>query len=265
MRTVRFEVAYDGTRFHGWQRQDGFDSVQQSLEEGLAALLDDVVVVHGAGRTDTGVHGLRQVAHAQVATRLDDDRLRHALNAHLVEGVVVNRLESCRPDFHARFDARGKRYLYRVQTARFRPPIGPGYAHFVRDPLDLQAMRMAAAALVGTHDFQAFGNTGSPRHSTVRTVHGVRVLARRGGLGLVVQGNGFLYNMVRNIAGTLLDVGRGRLEPGSVARALASGQRTDAGPTAPAEGLYLLRVLYDEPLFPGRDAGLRGAAGAFPI
>ena len=265
MRTVRFEVAYDGTRFHGWQRQDGFDSVQQSLEEGLAALLDDVVVVHGAGRTDTGVHGLRQVAHAQVATRLDDDRLRHALNAHLVEGVVVNRLESCRPDFHARFDARGKRYLYRVQTARFRPPIGPGYAHFVRDPLDLQAMRMAAAALVGTHDFQAFGNTGSPRHSTVRTVHGVRVLARRGGLGLVVQGNGFLYNMVRNIAGTLLDVGRGRLEPGAVARALASGQRTDAGPTAPAEGLYLLRVLYDEPLFPGRDAGLRGAAGAFPI
>ena len=265
MRTVRFEVAYDGTRFHGWQRQDGFDSVQQSLEEGLAALLDDVVVVHGAGRTDTGVHGLRQVAHAQVATRLDDDRLRHALNAHLVEGVVANRLESCRPDFHARFDARGKRYLYRVQTARFRPPIGPGYAHFVRDPLDLQAMRMAAAALVGTHDFQAFGNTGSPRHSTVRTVHGVRVLARRGGLGLVVQGNGFLYNMVRNIAGTLLDVGRGRLEPGAVARALASGQRTDAGPTAPAEGLYLLRVLYDEPLFPGRDAGLRGAAGAFPI
>ena len=145
MRTVRFEVAYDGTRFHGWQRQDGFDSVQQALEEGLAALLDGVVTVHGAGRTDTGVHGLRQVAHAQVATRLDDDRLRHALNAHVGEGVVVNRLETCRADFHARFDARGKRYLYRVQTARFRPPIGPGYAHFVRDPLDLEAMRAAAA------------------------------------------------------------------------------------------------------------------------
>lgn len=264
MRTVRFEVAYDGTRFHGWQRQDGFDSVQQALEEGLAALLDGVVTVHGAGRTDTGVHGLRQVAHAQVATRLEDDRLRHALNAHVGEGVVVNRLETCRADFHARFDARGKRYLYRVQTARFRPPIGPGYAHFVRDPLDLVAMRAAARHLVGTHDFQAFGNAGSPRHSTVRTVHGVRLLARRGGLGIVVQGNGFLYNMVRNIAGTLLDVGRGRLEPSTVTRALESGERTDAGPTAPAEGLYLLRVLYDEPVFRGRDAGPRGAAGAFP-
>lgn len=249
MRTVRFEVAYDGTRFHGWQRQDGFDSVQQSLEEGLAALLDDVIVVHGAGRTDTGVHGLRQVAHAQVATRLDDDRLRHALNAHLVEGVVVNRLESCRPDFHARFDARGKRYLYRVQTARFRPPIGPGYAHFVRDPLDLQAMRMAAAALVGTHDFQAFGNTGSPRHSTVRTVHGVRVLARRGGLGIVVQGNGFLYNMVRTMAGTLLAVGKGRMTPDEVSAALEARDRKLAGPTAPARGLTLVRVLYDEPTF----------------
>ena len=264
MRTVRFEVAYDGTRFHGWQRQDGFDSVQQTLEEGLAALLDGVVTVHGAGRTDTGVHGLRQVAHAQVATRLEDDRLRHALNAHVGEGVVVNRLETCRADFHARFDARGKRYLYRVQTARFRPPIGPGYAHFVPDPLDLEAMRAAARDLPGTHDFQAFGNAGSPRHSTVRTVHGVRILAQRRGLGIVVQGNGFLYNMVRNIAGTLLDVGRGRLEPGAVRRALASGERTDAGPTAPAEGLYLLRVLYDEPVFRGRDAGPRGAAGAFP-
>ena len=205
MRTVRFEVAYDGTRFHGWQRRDGFDGVQQSLEEGLAALLDDVVVVHGAGRTDTGVHGLRQVAHAQVATRLDDDRLRHALNAHLVEGVVVNRLGPA---------ARTSRAFRRVGSISVSRPDGAlpaahrAGAHFVRDPLDLQAMRMAATALVGTR-LRGNGNTGSPRHSTVRTVHGVRVLARRGGLGLVVKGNGFLYNMVRNIAGTLLDWGAG--------------------------------------------------------
>ena len=116
MRNVRLEVAYDGSRFFGWQRQDGFESVQGAIEDALASLLDTVVTVHGAGRTDTGVHGLRQVAHLHVDTRLDDDRLRHALNAHLVEGVVVNRLETCRDDFHARFDARAKRYLYLTLT-----------------------------------------------------------------------------------------------------------------------------------------------------
>lgn len=252
MRTIRFEVSYDGSRFFGWQRQDGFESVQQALEEGFAALLDQVVTVHGAGRTDTGVHGLRQVAHAQVDTKLTDDRLRHALNAHTTDGVVVRRLETCRPDFHARFDARGKRYLYRIQLGRFRPPIGPGYAHWVRESLDPVQMRDAAARLVGTHDFRAFGNSGSPRKSTVRTIHGVRVLARREALGILVQGNGFLYNMVRTIAGTLIEVGRGARPAECVTTALASGVRTDAGPTAPAEGLYLVRVLYEEPLFQDR-------------
>jgi len=209
------------------------------------------------------VHALRQVAHAQVQTRLDDDRLRHALNAHLVEGVVVRRLETCRDDFHARYDARGKRYLYAVTTTRFRPALAARYTHWERGALDLAAMRAAAAELVGEHDFAAFGNAGAPRATTVRTIHGVRVLARRERLGLFVQGNGFLYNMVRTIAGTLLEAGRRKRTPASVARALTSGQRNDAGPTAPASGLYLVRVLYDEPLFAGRDRGPHGVPGAF--
>lgn len=261
MRNVRVEVAYDGSRFFGWQRQDGFDSVQAALEEAALSLLGEVVTVHGAGRTDTGVHALRQVAHFHVATRLEDDRLRHALNAHLREGVVVRRLETCRDDFHARFHARAKRYAYLTRTSRFRPPFGRALAHWVASPLDLAAMRAAARRIVGTRDFAAFGNAGSERATTVRTVSALRIVARREWFAIVVQGDGFLYNMVRTIAGTLIEVGRGRESPDGVAAALESGERARAGPTAPAGGLYLVRVLYDERPFRGRDRGPAGVPG----
>lgn len=263
MRNVRIRVAYDGSRFFGWQRQDGFPSVQQALEDALLALTGDAVVVHGAGRTDTGVHARGQVAHFHVDTRLTDDRLRHALNAHVDEGVVVERAETCRDDFHARFDARSKRYAYVVATSRFRPPIGRAHAHWVSWPLDLEPMRAAASILRGQHDFKAFGNTGSPRATTVRTLHHLRIVARRRGFAIVAQADGFLYNMVRNLVGTLLDVGRGKLAPTDVERALATGDRDAAGPTAPACGLYLLSVRYPEVLFRGPDAHGAGAPGLF--
>ncbi len=263
MRTVRLQVAYDGAAYYGWQRQDGFLSVQEAIEDALLDLLGEIVTVHGSGRTDTGVHALRQVAHCQLESGLDDDRLRHALNFRLGGKCVIRRLETCRADFHSRFDAVGKRYGYWVETARFRPPMGRTMFHWVRTPLELAPMRDAAARLVGEHDFKAFSNAGSVRHTTVRTIHGVRIIARTGRVGFVVQGNGFLYNMVRTIAGTLLDVGRGRLQPEQVDVALRSTLREDAGVTAPAEGLYLLRVLYNEPVFAGRDRSDRGVPGAF--
>ena len=140
LRNVRIEVAYDGSLFYGWQRQDGFDSVQASIEDGLADLLGTIVTIHGAGRTDTGVHALRQVAHFHLDTRLDDDRLRHALNAHLPAGVRIRRAETCRDDFHARFDARGKRYAYVVQSTRHRPALGVEHVHWQPAPLNRGAM-----------------------------------------------------------------------------------------------------------------------------
>ena len=263
MRNVRARIAYDGSKFFGWQRQAGFESVQEALETALESLLGTHAVVHGAGRTDTGVHALGQVAHFHLASELDDDRLRHALNAHLPEGVVVRRLETCADDFHARFHARGKRYAYRVATCRFRPPFGRAYTHWVRDPLDLAAMRRAARELVGRRDFASFASAGSPRVDTVRTVRDVRLCARREWFALVVEGDGFLYNMVRTIAGTLLDVGRGKLQVDDVPRILAARDRRAAAATAPPEGLYLLSVLYDEPVFRGRDRGPRGVPGLF--
>jgi len=264
MRNVRVLIAYDGTEFYGWQRQDGFDSVQERLEQSIGSLLGVDVRVHGAGRTDTGVHALGQVAHFHVDTPLEDDRLRHALNHYLPAGVVIRRLESCADDFHARFSARGKRYLYRVATSRFRPAIGRQYAHWVRAPLDFAGMREGARALVGTHDFSAFASAGSPRSSHVRTVRRIRWLARRDVFAFLIEGNGFLYNMVRAVAGTLIDVGKGRRAAGEVGEILASRDRGLAGPTAPAQGLYLCRVLYAEPVFEGRDLGPDGAPGLFP-
>ncbi len=263
MRNVRLQIAYDGSKFFGWQRQEGFFSVQQALEEAYTSVSSETAVVHGAGRTDTGVHALRQVAHLHVATRLDDDRLRHALNHHLPHGVVVRRLETCRDDFHARFDATGKRYLYLVATMRFRPPFGETLAHFVDQPLDFAAMRRASKAFLGEQDFSALATQGSPRKSNVRRVSALHFIARREVFAIVVEGNGFLYNMVRTIAGTLIDVGRGRFPAERVADILASKDRKNAGPTAPPEGLYLLSVRYGEPTFAGRDRGPRGVPGLF--
>lgn len=244
LRNVRIEVAYDGSLFYGWQRQDGFDSVQAAIEDALAELLDTVVVIHGAGRTDTGVHALRQVAHFHVDTRLGDDRLKHALNAHLPPGVVVRDAATCADGFHARFDARGKRYGYLVQTTRERPVIGPQYQHWEPVALDFEAMGRAAGRMVGERDFAAFGNAGSPRRTTVRRVSHVRIVRRRERFAVIVQGNGFLYNMVRTMAGTLLAVGKGRMSPDDVTEALEARDRKLAGPTAPARGLCLVRVLY---------------------
>ncbi len=263
MRNVRALISYDGSKFFGWQRQEGFYSVQQAMEEALAALTGQTVVVHGSSRTDSGVHALGQVAHFRVDTRITDERLRHALNFHLSEGVAIRRLETAPEDFHARFSALGKRYMYAVRTTRFRSPFGPTLAHWVPQPLNLQAMREAASVLRGRHDFGAFATSGSPRSSNVRTLRSLHFIARHERLALVVEGDGFLYNMVRTIAGTLIEVGKGSLAPADMARILASRDRSEAGPTAPPGGLYLVSVRYPERIFRGRDRAGRGAPGVF--
>ncbi len=263
MRNIRVKIAYDGSRFHGWQRQDGFPTVQEGFEEALLELSGEHVTVHGSGRTDAGVHAFGQVANFHLETRLSDDRLRHAINAHLPTGAVVRRLESCPGEFHARFSAVGKRYIYVTQTARFRSPFGRAYSNWVSAPLDLAAMRDAASRLRGKHDFVGFSSSGSEVKTTVRTIRCVHIHARRERLAFSVQGDGFLYNMVRIIAGTLLEIGKGRLEPSCVSHALETGERAGLGATAPAGGLYLISVLYPEKIFAGQDEGPRGTPGAF--
>ena len=251
MRNVRIRVAYDGSKFFGWQRQEGFESVQEELERALEGLVRSRVVVRGSGRTDTGVHALGQTAHFHVDTRLPDERLLYALNAHLPEGIVVGALETCSDDFHAQWGARSKRYAYVVHTTSFRPPWGEAYGHWIPQPLDLESVRAAAQVLRGEHDFSSLANAGSPRKSNVRNIRSIHVLARRRRFAIVVEGDGFLYNMVRTIAGTLIDVGRGKLTPEAVREILEARDRKLAGPTAPAGGLCLVSVQYAEPCFVG--------------
>jgi tRNA pseudouridine38-40 synthase len=247
-RNVRMKVAYDGAKFFGWQRQDGFESVQGALEQALLDVTGQELTVRGSGRTDTGVHALAQVAHVHLDTDLADNRLWHAINANLPQGVIVRALQTAAPDFHAQRSAIGKRYGYLIETTRFPSPFWRERACFVRGSLDLERMRAAARHFVGEHDFTSMASTGSERKSNVRRVFGVHLRARKTGLAIVVGGSGFLYNMVRTMAGTLIQVGRGRIEPDRVAAILAAKNRQLAGPTAPAGGLYLLSVRYPEPL-----------------
>jgi tRNA pseudouridine38-40 synthase len=239
-------ISYEGSAFAGWQRQEGFDTVQQALEEAFAVICGQPVVVHGSGRTDAGVHALRQCAHVRIDRDLEPSRLLRALNGNLPESVRVVGARRVGPGFHARFSARGKRYVYRCLTTPVLPVFGRGRFHWIRRSVDLERMRAGARHLVGEHDFAAFAtNPGYPRkRGTVRRVDHVRVVRRPHGLDIVVQGSGFLYNMVRAIAGTLLEVGVGKREPAEIAAILRSRDRRRAGENAPADGLYLLRVLY---------------------
>ena len=245
-------IAYDGTRYSGWQRQAEQDTVQQRLEKALSTIFGGHVGVIGAGRTDAGVHALAQAAHAVLPKEFPYDRLHLAINGNLPDDIAVRSVRAAPEGFHARFCAVGKRYVYRCVTSRVRPAIARGYYNWVRRPVDLAAMRRAGRYLVGRHDFAAFANNPGyeRKHGSVRTIRHLHLWRRPWGFDLTVQGDGFLYNMVRAIAGTLVDVGLGRLSERQVHDILVSCDLSRAGATAPACGLYLVRVLYPDELRP---------------
>ena len=258
MRTLKLTIAYDGTRFVGWQRQAAGESIQGLLEDVLARLEGTPVTVHGAGRTDAGVHARGQVASARVACTHDTATLARALNAQLPEDIRVIDVAEAASDFHARFSARSKTYQYEMRTTPVSHPFDRAYVWHLPEPLDVDAMRQAAAALTGTHDFAAFQSTGTETSSTVRTMYrselfdGDHVGVERafsgsppGLLTYEITGDGFLRHMVRAIVGTLVDIGRGRRPAQAMADLVAGGTRADAGATAPAHGLFLVRVDYD--------------------
>lgn len=261
--TYLLTIAYQGNRFHGWQQQAGFRTVQQELVDAFAAIDCANVHVEGAGRTDAGVHAFAQAAHVVLARDFAPERLLLALNTNLPDDVAVQAVRRAPDGFHARFHARGKRYAYRCVHAAVRPAIGREFYHWVRRPIDLAAMRAAAQCLRGRHDFASFAsNPGYPRkRGTVRALHHAHLLARPGGFDFVVQGGGFLYNMVRNLVGTLLEVGYGNRPASWFAEVLAARDRRAAGPTAPPHGLYLLAVLYARDLSPAGDEPGRGQPG----
>ena len=245
-RVLKLTLSYDGTRFVGWQRQAAGESIQGLLEAALARFEGAPVTVHGAGRTDAGVHALGQVASVELTAAHDTSAILRGVNAHLPGDIRVVRVEDAADGFHARFSARSKTYRYMLRNAMFVSPFERAYVWHVPEALDLQAMRDAAAALVGRHDFAAFQSAGSDVTDTVRTmtrsewiVHEDDVLAYE------IAGDGFLRHMVRAVVGTLVEIGQGRRPVSSAAALLAGGSRPEAGATAPPQGLFLVRVDYD--------------------
>jgi tRNA pseudouridine38-40 synthase len=250
METLRFKltVAYDGTRYEGWQVQRNGVGVQQKVEEALGRLFPGVKRIHSSSRTDTGVHALGMVAHVDVPKaefRMPARKLALAVNAFLPEDIRVMEAARCRADFHARFDATGKQYRYAIWNHRAMNPLLRHQAWHVPKPLDLDAMRAAAGRFLGRHDFKSFAaNRDYEMETTVRALR--RCDIRRVGplLTIVIEGDGFLYKMCRGIVGTLVQVGQGRIGAGDIDRILKTRDRRVAGMTAPAYGLVLWKVFY---------------------
>jgi len=248
----RFTLEYDGTDFEGWQRQaPGHRTVQGAFEDALARVTGAFAPVVGAGRTDAGVHAEGQVASAELATRLASGELWRALNAVLPEDLAVVGCETALQGFHARKDASSKLYRYRVWNGPQRSPLRERRACTISGGLDLPGMAEGARHLLGSHDFSSFQATGSSVGSAVRTLLRVEVDGQAGAeVEFRLEGTGFLRHMVRNIVGTLLEVGQGRRAPGELLAVLTACDRAAAGPTAPARGLTLVQVRYGIPRNP---------------
>lgn len=242
----RLLLAYRGEDFFGWQRQDPHPTVQLALEQALQKIYGHPVAVAGSGRTDRGVHALGQVASCELPPTHPPHTLAKALNFHLPPGVRVLSVRREKIGFHARFSAKGKSYLYRIANTDPLHPLEIGRSWHIPRPLNLPAMRRAARLFTGRHDFASFtSNPGYERSSTTRRIRSIRLTKKKNGvLELVFDGDGFLYRMVRNLVGALVKVGQGRLSVMDLKKILQNRARAGAPPTAPAEGLYLLRVRY---------------------
>jgi tRNA pseudouridine38-40 synthase len=246
MPTFKLTLAYDGANFCGWQSQPGQRTVQGVLEAAWREITGETVRVSATSRTDSGVHALGQVVGVQSKSQLTAVELLGGINAKLPDDVLLVNIEEAAPDFHATRDARQKRYRYQIHNDRLRPLFERGQVWHVPQRLDVAAMHRAGQTLVGTHDFASFQSVGSQRESTVRTIFAVEVTRGVGDCAsrvqIEVEGDGFLYNMVRIIGGTLMEVGAGRREAYSLGEVLAAHDRHQAGLTAPPQGLTLLRV-----------------------
>ncbi|MCI5614296.1 MAG: tRNA pseudouridine(38-40) synthase TruA [Agathobacter sp.] len=243
---VKMVVAYDGTNYCGWQIQPNGVTIEQKLNEALTDLLQEPIKVTGASRTDAGVHSLGNVCIFDTNTRMPAEKISYALNTRLPEDIVVQ--DSCQvpESFHPRFSKSRKTYEYRILNQKFRNPTRRLDTHFYYYDLDVEAMQRAAAYLVGEHDFKSFASTGGQAETSIRTIYSLDVEKRDSIITIRVKGNGFLYNMVRIIAGTLIKVGAGEILPEEIPAILEAKDRSAAGPTAPAKGLTMIGLEYEE-------------------
>ena len=245
IQNFKLTIEYDGSAYHGWQRQKNERTIQEEIEKALKTMTGRNVKVTGSGRTDAGVHALGQVANFSCDTALSADIFHRGLNSLLQKDIVISACKTVSKDFHARYDAASKTYLYKILNRPTPAAVCRQYAWHIRTKLDANAMRQALGHLIGQHDFKAFEGSGSPRSSTVRTVMKAELSEKgRGYLVVEITADGFLKFMVRNIVGTLVDVGLGKMTPDDFGRIFHSKDRNLAGATAPPHGLFLMRVDY---------------------
>ena len=246
MKRIMLTVAYDGTNYHGWQYQNNGKTIEGELNKALSSLLQKNIEVIGASRTDAGVHAMCNAAVFDSDAGIPAEKYSYALNQMLPDDIRIRKSEEVPADFHPRKTDTVKTYEYRVDCEEFADPLKTRYAYFTYVPLDASKMQEAAFHLIGTHDFKSFCSVNTTATTTVRTIYDIQVI--RDGVDIIVRitGNGFLYNMVRIIVGTLMDVGRGKYTPDKVKDILEATDRTAAGPTVPACGLMLKELHFLE-------------------
>ncbi len=245
MRKIKLKIEYDGTNYHGWQIQKNANSVQETIERAISKLLGEEVGIVGCSRTDVGVHAYGQVAHFATDSSIPGDKFSYAINNLLPSDIVIQQSEEVSEEFHSRYSAKGKKYRYLIYNGAHASAIMRNRTYHVRPELDFEKMRKAAKYFIGQHDFAAFQATGGQVRSTVREIYDMELLRKEDNLiSVEVSGNGFLYNMVRIIAGTLVYVGMDKIDADEIHEIIDSLDRTRAGKTAPSEGLYLMEIYY---------------------
>lgn len=244
MRNIKLTIEYDGTNYAGWQRQKNAVTIQQKVEQAIEDVTGKVSEAIGSSRTDAGVHAKGFVCNFLTESKIPADKFKKALNSFLPEDIVILKSEEVEINFHGRFNSLGKTYEYTILTGEQRPAIGRNYMYYFHRKLDIESMRSGSRYILGTHDFSAFKNAGSSVKTSVRTIKELDIVEDGNIIRFIITGDGFLYNMVRIIVGTLLEVGVGRFKPEDVLDILNSKDRSKAGRSVPANGLCLKEVFY---------------------
>ena len=244
MKNIKLTIEYNGSRFVGWQRQLNGISVEEVVDTAIKKLVKEDIKLYGSSRTDAGVHARGQVANFKTESIIPPERFQAALNGLLPEDIVILNSEEVPLDFHSRYHSKGKAYSYSILNRKTRPAYMNDYLAFTSYKLDFEKMQLACKCFLGEHDFAAFKSKGGSVKTSVRTINSIELVKTEEMIQLYIDGNSFLYNMVRIIAGTLIDVGRGRIDYTDIPTIIESKNREKAGKTAPAQGLCLEKIYY---------------------
>ncbi|KPU26792.1 pseudouridine synthase [Caloranaerobacter sp. TR13] len=245
MRNIKLVIEYDGTNYFGWQKQPELKTIQEEIEKAIKKITKEEVKLIGSGRTDKGVHARGQVANFHTNSKIPADKFKFALNSVLPIDISIKESIEVDESFHARYSAKGKEYRYLVLSSKTRSPLMRDYSYHIPYTLDLSKIKEAAKLFIGTYDFRAFMSSRSCMEDTVRTIYDLEIVEKEDLIEFKVTGNGFLYNMVRIIVGTLIEIGYGKKKIEDIPKIIASKDRNKAGHTAQPQGLYLERVFYE--------------------